>query len=1055
VRRVILLAALGVFGVVVSGQVEAQNVFGAPTITSIEEKTNTLTLSWRAPEDNGGSPIVAYDVRHILSSMMDRADDNWTVEEDIWTKGTRSLEHDVKGLSDGLSYDLQVRAVNGYSNGPWSTVFRAETTDFGGSVETATELTLDAVQFGAIGNSDDEDIFRIVLAEETDLWVYASGPLETRGVFLDWDGTVLEGNEDGVSLGIRRGVGLRGVLGPGIYYVRVSSFQAPEVGLYTIHARSVTDPGNNILAALPITTDSVTPGRIGPDGGVVGDQDFYRLELTGVTDIWVMSFGDLDTVGTLLNSDGHFLGVNDDSGVLDNHLGFMIRRQLSAGTYYIGVRGFGVQDTGAYNLQVRTAAAPGSRPATAEPIELSVPEAGHISTANDVDYFSLKLAVDTYVFIYALSFSGGQLPLVPTVLTEQGAIIPMHVTAHENWVEQGQPLVSFSIWGRLEAGTHYLQVRPSGSATGLYLLDPWVSPYGRMLESCTAIATPQSDPLYGCQWHLKNTGQFEGGAMQDINVESVWASGNWGAGINVVVVDDGFEFSHEDLSENVLVARNHDYVGQGSVYNPLETHGTAVAGIIAARDNEIGVRGVAPRANIFSYNLIASGSSFSDNEADAMYRSEDAQHTAVSNNSWGFVETGMPNSAQATWELAVRRGVMEGYGGKGIFYVWAAGNGHWANDNSNLDGRANFFAVTASCAVGYDDIRSSYSEMGANLWVCGPSSSGVERLPSIATTDSPDRYRDSFGGTSAAAPVVSGAAALVRAANDNLTWRDVKLILAGSARQNDPANGSWEEGAPKYASSSERYSFSHEYGFGMVDVAAAVALAEGWTNLPAFRDVEAVSSQLDIALPDFPSTTISELTLDSHVQFVEFVEVNIALQHEFFRDLQIELVSPIGTISVLTVPSARVYSWTGSFDGTHRFGSARHLGENAAGVWTLRIRDSQAGDTGVLRSWGVKAYGHGTTPGYVATKFLVRGVGTLTVGWEPTDDIGGSVVTSYDLRYIPASATDGSWTLLRNVGANGVLSHTVRGLEQGMKYLVSVRAVNEAGPGPWAPPVSK
>ena len=89
-----------------------------------------------------------------------------------------------------------------------------------------------------------------------------------------------------------------------------------------------------------------------------------------------------------------------------------------------------------------------------------------------------------------------------------------------------------------------------------------------MLEECTALTTPQSDPWYGCQWHLNNTGQFDGGARQDINVESVWSGGNMGEGINVAVVDDGLEFDHEDLSANVLTARNHDYARQGGVYDP-------------------------------------------------------------------------------------------------------------------------------------------------------------------------------------------------------------------------------------------------------------------------------------------------------------------------------------------------------------------------------------------------------------------------------------------------------------------------------------------------------
>ena len=145
--------------------------------------------------------------------------------------------------------------------------------------------------------------------------------------------------------------------------------------------------------------------------------------------------------------------------------------------------------------------------------------------------------------------------------------------------------------------------------------------------------------------------------------------------------------------------------------------------------------------------------------------------------------------------------------------------------------------MTAVCSVGHDDKRSGYSESGANLWVCGPSSSGRVGQPRIATTDNGHRYRGSFGGTSAATPIVSGVVALVREANNALTWRDVKLILAASARKNDPGNTGWVQGALKYGSTTNRYSFNHEYGFGIVDAKAAVDLAPGWTNVRDLREI--------------------------------------------------------------------------------------------------------------------------------------------------------------------------------------------------------------------------
>ena len=107
-------------------------------------------------------------------------------------------------------------------------------------------------------------------------------------------------------------------------------------------------------------------------------------------------------------------------------------------------------------------------------------------------------------------------------------------------------------------------------------------------------------------------------------------------------------------------------------------------------------------------------------------------------------------------------GVSIGYEGKGIFYAFAAGNGHLDGDHSNLDELANYYAVTAVCAVNEVGERSLYSETGANLWVCAPSNDlrrdeeGERLYRGTVTVEHGDRYTNDFGGTSSATPVVSG-----------------------------------------------------------------------------------------------------------------------------------------------------------------------------------------------------------------------------------------------------------------------------------------------------------
>ena len=238
--------------------------------------------------------------------------------------------------------------------------------------------------------------------------------------------------------------------------------------------------------------------------------------------------------------------------------------------------------------------------------------------------------------------------------------------------------------------------------------------------------------------------------------------------------------------------KNHDYTGNDAVFTPPHAHGTQMAGIVAARGNALGVRGVAPQAKVYGYNLALDPTLA--NMADAITR--EMATTAVSLNGWGLADGPGLHFAGALWEAAVESGISSGFGGNGVLYVFPAGNGAQLGDHANLSEFANHHGVTAVCAVNDQGVRAGYSERGDNLWVCGPSSDIPRNgRQGIATTEPYDRYTQEAGGTGAAAAAVAGVAALVRKANPALTWRDVKLILAASARKNDPADAGLDDRA--------------------------------------------------------------------------------------------------------------------------------------------------------------------------------------------------------------------------------------------------------------------
>ena len=91
----------------------------APAIASpIAAGPASLTVSWTAPAETGGTDVTSYDLRHIESGAADKADANWTGRNNIWSSG--ALRYDLGGLTNGVSYDVLVRAVNAVGHGPWS-----------------------------------------------------------------------------------------------------------------------------------------------------------------------------------------------------------------------------------------------------------------------------------------------------------------------------------------------------------------------------------------------------------------------------------------------------------------------------------------------------------------------------------------------------------------------------------------------------------------------------------------------------------------------------------------------------------------------------------------------------------------------------------------------------------------------------------------------------------------------------------------------------------------------------------------------------------------------
>jgi subtilisin-like proprotein convertase family protein len=484
-----------------------------------------------------------------------------------------------------------------------------------------------------------------------------------------------------------------------------------------------------------------------------------------------------------------------------------------------------------------------------------------------------------------------------------------------------------------------------------------------------------NDTLFPNQWHLLNTGQNGATAGVDINVTNVWNTFR-GGGVAIGIVDDGLQGSHPDLTNNVNFALGYDYNFSDNDPSPnvlFDFHGTAVAGVAAARgNNALGVSGVAFEASLVGIRLIAGPTTDAQEEA-AMLHSNAV--VFVSNNSWGPPDNGFNLTAPGPLTAAAFvTGTTSGRGGRGTIFLWAGGNGRGNNDNVNYDGYANSIYTIAVGALNDQGRVADYSEPGASLVISAPAGGDVffgGRPQGTSTTDlvgtngynppvTPDPleyadpdYTSRFNGTSSATPVAAGVVALLLQANTNLGWRDVQEVLMRSATVNQPTHPDWFTNAAGFH-------FNHDFGAGLINAGAAVALAANWQNLgpQRFFPDQRVSPGLAIPDNDTNGVTVTFPITNANLR-LEHVTLTVNLTHNTRGHIAIDLISPSGTVSRLAEPhfdfNNNITDWT--------YMTVRNWGEPADGLWRVRVSDRVSGVGGILNSLSLRLYGSFSSQG--------------------------------------------------------------------------------------------
>ena len=479
-----------------------------------------------------------------------------------------------------------------------------------------------------------------------------------------------------------------------------------------------------------------------------------------------------------------------------------------------------------------------------------------------------------------------------------------------------------------------------------------------------------NDPLYPQQWHFALIGGTQGQA----GMEELWNSYT-GAGVSVGIYDDGIDFAHEDLAANYDASLHFTTGGvtYGGAFQQPGVHGTAVAGIVAAAgDNDTGVVGVAWGASLTSVNLLADGIGGLQNEVAAM---QWAGNFDVMNNSWGYSDLfasgqDLYGSGWHAQDAASFAHVATfGRDGLGTIVVKSAGN-----ESTSADGEAPNLArwsITVG-AVDSNGDKFGYSNFGHSLLISAPAASVTTDVTGSAGYAS-GNYTQTFGGTSAAGPVVAGVAALMLEANPNLGWADVQEILALSASHTGSDFGQAASGfepAAWFSNGAATWnggglSYSTSYGYGMVNAPAAVHLAESWAVI--FDTPR--TSENELSFSDGTGTIDAPIGLDGPLEItfeiegalvISAIEFTLSMTHDYPGALEMSLISEDGTEFAFYDGAIDASIEPGAFDWTFVIQAAN--GMASEGTWTLVIEnfEPEFGETGTLHSAELALYGYST-----------------------------------------------------------------------------------------------
>lgn len=453
------------------------------------------------------------------------------------------------------------------------------------------------------------------------------------------------------------------------------------------------------------------------------------------------------------------------------------------------------------------------------------------------------------------------------------------------------------------------------------------------------------DEMWPISFNLYNIGPYGGLKNEDLNIKPVWERNIKGNNVTLAIGDDGCYTEHEEFKGRFISKLNLDITTKTQNVEPrddYDSHGTPCLSMAAAGMNNVCSIGSAPEVRIACHRFESSEltvSGFITSLTSSLNDIDIISYSWALNCDIGTSKRCYFYQHHQIIDDAFEKVVTQGRNGKGRIVLFAGGNeGHYGSNSNSylLNSDRHVISVSASTFKGS---AAYYTAPGSNILVNSPSGgegsyvTGADDIPFVpaASIEGSHSCASMWTGTSAAAPQIAGIVALMLQENNDLSWRDVQLILALTATRNGPKSYHWHKNGAGYY-------YSHYHGFGRVNADLAVSTSKVWKNLPSEKKFSKKFAE-KITSNKYKGKPVNvSIDCEDAIKFIESITVTFTEPNtKDISLLRISLISPSGTVSNFKPLSSTVSNVSPQLE--YSFTIRDYLGESSKGTWTMRIQN--------------------------------------------------------------------------------------------------------------------